>query len=157
MVQRLLEQAGEYNKEELPVMGRPWEVSFGDYQMLQKESEYAAWTAAHGFKANHFTVFVNTLKTFKSIQELNQYLKESGFKLNEAGGEIKGSPQQLLEQSSTIADQEFVNFSGETQKVPGCYYEFARRYPAKDGTLFQGFITESADKIFESTDNQGEK
>jgi hypothetical protein len=35
--------------------------------------------------------------------------------------------------------------------IPGCYYEFARRYPDADGKLYSGFIAKSADKIFEST------
>jgi hypothetical protein len=36
-------------------------------------------------------------------------------------------------------------------EVPGCYYEFARRYAMPSGQLYQGFIAKSADKIFEST------
>jgi hypothetical protein len=36
--------------------------------------------------------------------------------------------------------------------IPSAYYEFARRYPDKDGKLYSGFIAKSADKIFESTD-----
>jgi hypothetical protein len=36
-------------------------------------------------------------------------------------------------------------------EIPGCYYEFARRYTDKEGNLFSGFIAKSADKIFEST------
>ena len=36
-------------------------------------------------------------------------------------------------------------------EVTSCYYEFAYRYPMADGTLFSGFVADSADKIFEST------
>jgi len=35
--------------------------------------------------------------------------------------------------------------------VPSCYYEFAKRYADKSGEIYQGFVTTSADKIFEST------
>jgi hypothetical protein len=48
-----------------------------------------------------------------------------------------------------------VDFSDGAQYIPGCYYEFARRFPMPDGRLFRGFVTGSADKIFEST-NKGQ-
>jgi hypothetical protein len=37
--------------------GRPWSVSTKDYHDLLKESDYAAWVAAFGYRPNHFTVF----------------------------------------------------------------------------------------------------
>ena len=74
----------------LCVAGRPWEVSFADASLLAKESEYAGWMAAFGFRANHFTVLVNELKSIGSLEELNLLLKQSGFPLNSVGGEIKG-------------------------------------------------------------------
>ena len=55
-------------------------------------------------RANHFTVLVNDLTTFKNLLELNAFLKSNGFKLNSAGGEVKGSREVFLEQSSTLAD-----------------------------------------------------
>ncbi|HEU4612134.1 MAG TPA: hypothetical protein VFS15_08655, partial [Kofleriaceae bacterium] len=72
--------------------------------------------------------------------------------LNEAGGTIKGTPAERLEQSSTRADSIELEFSDATMRVPSCYYEFARRYPLPGGELFHGFVPASADKIFESTD-----
>lgn len=128
-------------------------VRFEDYERFYPESEYAAWTAAFGLRANHFTVLVNSLKTFASLQELNEFLRRSGFQLNESGGVIKGTPAQCLEQSSTMAKRIPWTFAGGANKdIMGCYYEFARRYalPGSD-KLFQGFIPKSADKIFEST------
>lgn len=137
------------------VSGRPWKpVSYAAYQALQKESEYAAWMAVYGFRANHFTVYFNALKTFSSLAEFNAYLKDNGFQLNSAGGEIKGSPKDYLEQSSTMAHPTEVDFSDGKKTVPACYYEFARRYPMPSGKEFTGFVEKSADKIFESTDNK---
>lgn len=127
-------------------------ISYAVYNKLREESEYAAWMYAFGFRANHFTVSINYLEKFQSIEEVNSFLKRNGFQLNSSGGEIKGTPGQLLEQSSTLADQVEVSFSDGTHTIPGCYYEFARRYPGRDGKLFSGFIAGSADKIFESTD-----
>lgn len=127
-------------------------ISHAVYNRLREESEYAAWLYAFGFRANHFTVSINYLKRFESIEEVNSFLKENGFQLNSSGGEIKGTPEQLLQQSSTLADQVEVGFTDGTHTIPGCYYEFARRYPDNSGKLFSGFIAGSADKIFESTD-----
>lgn len=132
--------------------GRPWEVSFETYEKLRAKSEYAGWMSAHGYRPNHFTVFVNALTSFDDMREVNAFIKQNGFKLNDSGGEVKGSQDVYLEQSSTLADDVEVNFSDGKHEVPACYYEFAQRYTLPDGKLYQGFVAKSADKIFESTD-----
>lgn len=137
---------------ELIFSGSPWEVpSFEVYNQLRNESEYAAWVYIHGYRANHFTINVNALKKYDSVQKVNQFLKENGFLLNDSAGEIKGTPEELLEQSSTKSGIINVQFKEGMFPVPSCYYEFAKRYPDKDGKLYSGFIAKSADKIFEST------
>lgn len=70
---------------------------------------------------------------------------------DDAGGEIKGTPKELLEQSSIKAGIVKIDFSEGAFEIPGCYYEFARRYPDENGSIYSGFIAKSADKIFEST------
>lgn len=135
----------------LSMIGRPWKMSFETFQALAKESEYASWVAAHGFRPNHFTVSVNSLKKYSSLETLNQFLESHSKILNSSGGKVKGTPAELLEQSSTMAAEVHVEFSEGSFKVPGCYYEFARRYSMPNGDLYQGFIAKSADKIFEST------
>lgn len=141
-------------REDFVCCGRPWPVSYADYELLRGESEYAAWVAAFGFRANHFTVDVRSLKTVKDLEELNRVLKENGFELNSSGGEIKGGEEVYLAQSSTLADEVDVEFSDGTQRIPSCYYEFALRYPLPNGELFQGFVANSASRIFESTDHR---
>ena len=131
--------------------GRPWSVSIQDYQELMKESEYAAWVAAFGYRPNHFTVLINALKKYTDIIELNTFLKHNDVKLNASGGEVKGSKEVYLEQSSTLANTIEVAFKDGKLNIPACYYEFAKRYPLKDGNLYKGFVASSADKIFEST------
>ena len=131
--------------------GTHWQVTAEEYRLLLSESEYAAWMAAWGFRANHFTVSVNYLNSGLSLTEVNQNLKANGFKLNTSGGEIKGGPEVHLAQSSTMADNQDVTFSDETLEIPSCFYEFAQRYPLPNGELYQGFVEASADKIFEST------
>ena len=125
--------------------------SFDTYEKLRAESEYAAWLYVNGFCANHFTVSVNKLKKFDSIEKVNTFLKARGFMLNDAGGEIQGTPGELLEQSSIRAGMVRFNFTEGQNEIPGCYYEFAKRYPDTGGKLYSGFIAKSADKIFEST------
>ncbi|HNX18716.1 MAG TPA: DUF1338 domain-containing protein [Acidobacteriota bacterium] len=131
-------------------------VSYLAYRRLLEESEYAGWLAAFGLRVNHFTVSVNALKSFASLEALDEHLVRSGFRLNESGGAIKGSPRDLLEQSSTLACRVEWEFAGGDRRViPSCYYEFAKRYvdPAT-GELYPGFVAKSADKIFESTDTR---
>lgn len=130
------------------VSGTP---SFEVYEKLRIESEYAAWLYVNGFCANHFTVSVNGLKKYDSIQKVNAFLKSHGFGLNDGGGEVQGTPEELLEQSSIKAGMVPFVFIEGTYEIPGCYYEFAKRYPDADGRLYSGFIAKSADKIFEST------
>lgn len=133
--------------------GTHWQVSHEKYQQLLKESEYAAWMAAWGYRANHFTVYVNALSAFDTLESVNEKLKQAGYALNTSGGEIKGSPEVLLEQSSTMADKITVQFSDGEYSIPSCFYEFARRYKKADGHYYTGFVAASADKIFESTNN----
>lgn len=135
----------------LCLFGKPWMVSKADYEFAAEESEYAGWMLAFGFCPNHFTVNVSSLKNLKTIPEVNAFLKSKGYELNNAGGEVKGTPEVFLEQSSTWAEKVSVKFSDGALVVPSCYYEFALRYPLPNGQLYQGFVPTSADKIFEST------
>lgn len=137
---------------DLMTQGTLWDASIEEYEILQKESDYAAWLIAIGYRPNHFTIFFNALKGFEELKDLNTFLKDNGFKLNASGGEIKGSKEVCLEQSSTLADNIVVKFTDGELTIPSCYFEFARRYENKSGDLYQGFVATSADKIFESTD-----
>lgn len=141
-----------YQKDDLMIQGRAWDISYKTYEKLKKESEYGAWLAALGFRPNHFTISINHLKKFNEVKELNEFLKNKGFKLNAEGGEIKGSADVYLEQSSTLANNVEISFSDGKYTIPSCYFEFAKRYQMNDGKLYQGFVAKSADKIFESTD-----
>lgn len=137
--------------ESFSMCGRPWKMDYKTFEALAKESEYASWVAAHGFRPNHFTVNINNLKKFQDILTLNQFLIKNGHMLNKSGGEVKGTPLDYLEQSSTMSSEIPVQFTDGTHSIPGCYYEFAKRYPLANGKLYQGFVAKSADKIFEST------
>jgi hypothetical protein len=97
------------------------------------------------------------------LASFNKFLKLIGINLNDAGGEIKISRDRLLRQSSTVAESIQATFAdGETAEIAGSYVEFAERLPLPQYTKIpkekltnshrrEGFETENADKIFEST------
>ena len=141
------------DSDEIVFAGNCWgQPSYDVYNKLRKESEYAAWLYVYGFTVNHFTVSVNALNKYDTVPKVNQLLKDNGFLINDSGGEVKGAPKQLLEQSSIKAEMIDVGFTEGNFRIPGCYYEFAKRYPDASGKLYSGFIAKSADRIFESTD-----
>jgi len=152
----LVEQvdAAKISGPEVLWAGRLWEpLAYSTYLELREETEYAAWVAALGLRPNHFTIAVNYLTKTPSIEEVLQVVEADGIPVNTSGGRVKGSPDVLLEQGSTLADQMDVEFAGgERHSIPTCYYEFAKRYANADGSLYDGFVAASADKIFESTD-----
>lgn len=158
-VENFLEEVDEsaFNHSAFLYSGRMWDIDLNTYQQLANESEYAAWVAAHGFGANHFTVSVNHLHEINEIDKINSVLRQAGFVINTSGGDVKGSPDVYLEQSATMADIVPVFFNDHEwgnvkAMIPGGFYEFAKRYSLPSGALFQGFVEASADKIFESTD-----
>ena len=132
--------------------GRLWDTpSYETYKKLAEESEYAAWFYLYGYVANHFTIDVNKLEGYKSLEEVNTSLLDANYTLNTSGGLIKGGPDVYLEQSSTMADKYNYTFVEGDYEVPSCFYEFAYRFPLDNGELFGGFVAASANKIFEST------
>ena len=143
--------ANAVNQPDFVYSGVHWACDFATYQSLLAVSEYAAWVYIWGFRANHFTISVNHLQDYIDLVAVNERLKQAGISLNDAGGEIKGSVEVGLQQSSTWADQVEVVLDGQPHVIPSCFYEFALRHPLKNGLLYQGFVTASADKIFEST------
>jgi len=140
----------------LPSWPRP---SLKDYEILKKESEYASWTMLYGHQINHFTVSVHLMNSFSHIKQLASYLEDVlGIPMNHVGGVVKGTPDLLLEQISTMAVDYAYEFQEGVAKVPYGFVEFAYRHvlPGKkhDGqwqSYYQGFVTSNADKIFEST------
>ncbi|KAK9675791.1 hypothetical protein RND81_11G031300 [Saponaria officinalis] len=140
---------------------------YSEFQQLAKESEYAAWTLVNGYALNHVTISTHRLKSnFRSINSLNQFIEDNGFKLNSEGGVLKVSPDGFLLQSSTVADSiPFEFLDGVTELVPCSYIEFAERLvlpqykdlpedEVKEFHRRDGFEVGNADKIFESTSQE---
>jgi len=132
--------------------GSIWgKISFDTYNRLRQESEYTAWLLVYGYRANHFAVKVNELRQFATLHDVNEFIKGNGYLMTTVGGEIYGTPEELLEQSATMAEIQPVEFTDGVYGIPSCFYEFTLRYNRPDGTQYPGFIAANADKIFEST------
>lgn len=133
-------------------------IDYDSYLNICSESEYAAWLLVWGFRVNHFTININSLRGNPGIHKVAGFLRDEGFELNSQGGIIKGEVKDCLQQISTMAEKVSVAFrGGDCHRVPGCYYEFAMRYPDDQGRMFEGFVAANADKIFESTNKVGHK
>ena len=142
-----------------------WELpKITDYNVLLAESEYGAWVLYNRYYLNHYTISVHELPApYNELTFFNEFLKSIGVKLNDAGGEIKISRDQLLRQSSTVAETILATFAnGKTAEIAGSYVEFAERLPLSQYAKLpkekltnshrrEGFETGNADKIFEST------
>lgn len=135
-----------------------------DFLTLSQESEYAAWVIYNRYYLNHFTVSVHNLKSgYNTVADFNAFLERNGFKLNDAGGKIKTSPDGNLLQSSTVAEMINATFANNVQHlISGSYVEFAERkvlkqyadlsaHEIKREHRREGFEAGNADKIFEST------
>jgi hypothetical protein len=151
IIDREISKITDFDVSNLFFKNNYFSISSVEYDSLYRESEYAAWLCSLGHRPNHFTISVNHLSSIDSLLELNSILKENGILLNTSGGEVKGSADVFLEQSSTMADKVDFQFNDEFRSIPSCYYEFAYRHKLPTGELYQGFVTKSADKIFEST------
>jgi hypothetical protein len=142
-----------------------WQLpTLEDYQALLEESEYAAWVIYNRYYLNHYTISVHQLDgEHRTLEQFNDFLKSIGITLNNAGGEIKVSPDGLLRQSSSVAEKVEAEFAGGNKAIiSGSYVEFAERLPLpefahlpfneiKRSMRRDGFESGNADKIFEST------
>jgi hypothetical protein len=138
--------------------------TWADFEALQQESEYAAWVIYNRYYLNHYTISVHNLtNSFDDIYNFDAFLEANGIKLNDSGGKVKVSPDGGLLQSSTVAKMINAEFAdGSIHEIAGSYVEFAERkilaefanLPKEKITRQnrrEGFETNNADKIFEST------
>ncbi|MCA9259765.1 MAG: DUF1338 domain-containing protein [Planctomycetales bacterium] len=143
-------------------------MAWSEYETLLAESEYAAWALYNRYYLNHFTISVHDLPSgYGTLEEFNEFLESLGVTLNDSGGKIKVSADGKLKQSSTVAQKvmgEFQEPDGTStqRQISGSYVEFAERLvldefcdlPAEQierRHRRDGFETQNADKIFEST------
>ena len=120
-------------------------------------SQYGTWVLLHGYAVNHFTGYINRQQTalYPDIESTVQALKHQGVPMKET---LEGSKETGLQQIATHAVIEpvaVINDQGELDEMPWsyAYYELAERHPISPGqtTLFEGFITDQAQQLFEMT------
>lgn len=140
-----------------PLHDRTWINTFGniwfsnkitdeEVNLIGKESEYGQWVLLHGLKPNHYAFDVSAY----NMNDINSLLDSKfKYKLNTSGGRIKGTAAGLLEQSSVMSENRL--YTGLTGLYSVGYIEFCKRYIHQGGKLFDGFLENNADKIFEST------
>lgn len=155
---RILSVKPLHDRTWLNTFGNAWysnKITDDEVALLSKESEYAEWVLLHGLKPNHFAFDVSKYNMNDIVSLLDNKLQ---FKINTSGGRIKGSPGSLLEQCSVMAEHRLYPGVSNSLHSVG-YIEFCKRYV--DGMhhnkAFDGFIENSADKIFESTFKDGNK
>ncbi len=142
--------------------------TWSDFQRLASESEYASWVIYNRYYLNHFTITIQNLpEGYNTVATFNEFVERRGFKLNDAGGKMKISPDKKLIQSSTVAqviDAAFDDGHGGTEvhSISGSYVEFAQREILDEFAHLplteirrchrkEGFERDNADSIFEST------
>lgn len=145
-----------------------------DYELLQRESEYASWTLMYGAIPNHFTLSVHLMRDFADFKAfVNFLIDDLKLELNGAGkananlkdgdlaSVIQGTPECLLEQCSTVAESRQLLCQDGIIDVPYAFVEFAYRHThdgaqpnGRWGAYYQAFVANNADKIFESTNQR---
>jgi hypothetical protein len=116
--------------------------SYQDYERIQKQNDYLAWTLLHRDDINHVAIQVDNL------DEMIESIKRDGhLRLNHPEHPIEESADGKLRQASTVADKIMYHFrNGDKKEVPYAFVEFIER---KEGR--EGFETKNASKIFTST------
>jgi len=156
MVESLMRQV---HPEELPqdafvLGGCLWHRVLKDtWESLYRESEHAAWIAAFGFRAHHFSVLANSLEPAGSLRDLEGFLVHKDLALDREGGAIKGTPADGLEWLTTSAEPSRVEFADGVGEIPGCPYEFVYRHPLPGEVAFPGFPAQPADSVVEGMDD----
>jgi hypothetical protein len=139
---------------------KPWgSPTSKDYFAVKEENPLIAWVLLNGRKVNHFGVSIHLKPDYKSLREFNQRISHSNFaKLNNFAGEIKGSKDCGIEQSSTLGHEIEVECADDKIKVCDCFMEFVWRFPVKEKPqvwedYFTGFIPKNADNVIKSIYN----
>ena len=139
---------------------RPWGLpTTRDYLAVKEENQLLAWVLLHGRKVNHFGVSIHLNPRYQSLEGFNIDIIGSKFvKLNNFAGEIKGSKECGIEQSSTLGREELTPTADGEVMANNCFIEFVWRFPINDnpaywGDYYTGFIPKNANNVIESIYN----
>lgn len=120
----------------------PFINSYRDYENVYAKNQYLAWTLLHGNDINHIAITVKDIERFMETIKRDEKLK--------LATDLQVSKDKKLKQFSLQADKIEYKFPDKsTYLVPYCFVEFIERLEDREG-----FESENADKIFDSTKQQ---
>jgi hypothetical protein len=144
----------------LQVESLPWNLPQRDaVEIVDRESQYAAWVLVHGYRVNHFTSLVNShgVASLSDLEKTIDALKVAGVPMK---ADIEGEPRSKLRQTATEAvtvDVAVID-QGQPMTMPWtyAYFELAERNPVVDSSTgklvrFEGFLGPQATNLFEMT------
>lgn len=138
----------------------PWNLPRREaVEMLNRESQYAAWVLVHGYNVNHFTSLVNShgVASLNSLEKTIDAFAVAGVPMK---ADIEGAPGSKLRQSATeaVTIDVTVMDQGQAATMPWtyAYFELAERNPVVDPSTgesvrFEGFLGPQATNLFEMT------
>ena len=138
----------------------PWELpEKQDVQVINQESQYAAWVLVHGYNVNHFTALVNShnVASLDDIEKTAAALRQVNVPMKT---EIEGERGSKLRQTATAAAVIDVDVrdQGQTTHMPWtyAYFELAERGQITEAdsgrrVRFEGFLGPQATHLFEMT------
>jgi hypothetical protein len=115
-------------------------LTYNEYLDIHDKNQYVAWTLLFKQDINHIAIEV------EDIEYVTESLMRNKYKFNKEGGIYKISNDKNLIQTSIMADTIEYQFKNKKEKIPYAFVEFVQRKNNRDG-----FETESANKIFSST------
>lgn len=141
-------------------LSMPWDPpQRSDVAAIDKESQYAAWVAVHGYRVNHFTSSVNShgVESLNDIEKTMAALRAAGVPVK---SEIEGAVGSKLRQSATEAVEVDVALRDGSEEITTAwnyaYFEIAERGEVVDPETgrkipFEGFLGPQASQLFEMT------
>ena len=129
--------------------------TLAEYNYVKHENQLIAWVMLFGRKINHFGLSIHHLEGEQNLLAFNKNIHAIGIALNAQGGEIKGSKQYGIEQSSTLGKNISITLDKASIEVRDSFLEFVWRYPIKPNPrlwsdYFTGFIPYNANSVIES-------
>lgn len=135
-----------------------WQVpSHEDYLSLKSENELMSWVLLFGRKINHFGIGIYTLPEYQDLNAFNEFLKQNlQLSMNKNNGEIKGSKDVGIEQSSILGEEILIEQEETSFDVQNPFLEFVWRFP-RTSTIpetledyYPDFLAANATNVIES-------
>ena len=141
------------------IMKKDWPLpTIKEFRTVQEYNELLAWVLVFGSIPNHFAASMHfSHPHFQQLDDLNAFLRDKlNITLNTIDGEIKGSREMGIRQSSTLAPSQKIALSDGEIMIPSQFMEFVWRFsmneknPVYWDDYYTGFIAKNANRVVES-------